>query len=197
MDAIRAAGAQARRRPARRRRASATGSRSMPIYGLDITVINPHDRSDLLVHDRRSRRQDPHGLLEPLCDGQARRTQGPFRRRVRATIRTRDRHGIVTPSAGLLNPNHYLAVAIRYLLTHRPDWPADAAVGKTLVSSSMIDRVVHKLGPPARRSAGRLQVVCARIVRRIVLLRRRGERRSAASCAATAPSGRRTRTDRS
>jgi phosphoglucomutase len=57
-----------------------------------------------------------------------------------------DRHGIVTPAAGLLNPNHYLSVAIWYLLTHRPDWPAEAAVGKTLVSSSMIDRVVHKLG---------------------------------------------------
>ena len=57
-----------------------------------------------------------------------------------------DRHGIVTPSAGLMNPNHYLAVAIRYLLTHRPHWPAQAAVGKTLVSSSMIDRVVQKLG---------------------------------------------------
>jgi phosphoglucomutase len=57
-----------------------------------------------------------------------------------------DRHGIVTPSSGLMNPNHYLAVAIRYLLTHRPDWPAHVAVGKTLVSSSMIDRVVHKLG---------------------------------------------------
>jgi phosphoglucomutase len=57
-----------------------------------------------------------------------------------------DRHGIVTPSSGLMNPNHYLAVAIRYLQTHRPDWPAHVAVGKTLVSSSMIDRVVHKLG---------------------------------------------------
>ena len=57
-----------------------------------------------------------------------------------------DRHGIVTPSSGLMNPNHYLAVAIRYLLKHRPDWPAHVAVGKTLVSSSMIDRVVHKLG---------------------------------------------------
>jgi phosphoglucomutase len=57
-----------------------------------------------------------------------------------------DRHGIVTPSAGLLNPNHYLTVAIRYLLTHRPNWPAHAAVGKTLVSSSMIDRVVKDLG---------------------------------------------------
>src|SRR5262249_22604107 len=57
-----------------------------------------------------------------------------------------DRHGIVTPSAGLMNPNHYLAVSIRYLLTHRPAWSADAAVGKTLVSSSLIDRVVNKLG---------------------------------------------------
>src|SRR5215469_12006991 len=57
-----------------------------------------------------------------------------------------DRHGIVTPSAGLINPNHYLAVAIGYLLTHRPHWPANAAIGKTLVSSSMIDRVVDKLG---------------------------------------------------
>jgi phosphoglucomutase len=57
-----------------------------------------------------------------------------------------DRHGIVTPGAGLLNPNHYLSVAILYLLTHRSDWPVEAAVGKTLVSSGMIDRVVHKLG---------------------------------------------------
>lgn len=57
-----------------------------------------------------------------------------------------DRHGIVTPSAGLMNPNHYLAVAIHYLLTHRPGWPAGAVVGKTLVSSSLIDKVVAKLG---------------------------------------------------
>jgi phosphoglucomutase len=57
-----------------------------------------------------------------------------------------DRHGIVTPSAGLMNPNHYLAVAIAYLLTNRPQWPAAAGVGKTLVSSSLIDRVVAGLG---------------------------------------------------
>jgi phosphoglucomutase len=56
-----------------------------------------------------------------------------------------DRHGIVTKSAGLLNPNHYLAVAIEYLLTNRPEWPASAVVGKTLVSSSIIDRVVADL----------------------------------------------------
>jgi phosphoglucomutase len=57
-----------------------------------------------------------------------------------------DRHGIVTPDGGLMNPNHYLAAAISYLFTHRPAWGADVAVGKTLVSSSMIDRVVAGLG---------------------------------------------------
>src|SRR5687768_14144744 len=57
-----------------------------------------------------------------------------------------DRHGIVTPDAGLMNPNHFLAVAISYLFAHRPEWGADTAVGKTLVSSSMIDRVVADLG---------------------------------------------------
>jgi phosphoglucomutase len=57
-----------------------------------------------------------------------------------------DRHGIVTPDGGLMNPNHFLAVAIDYLFTHRPDWSPTAAVGKTLVSSSMIDRVVAALG---------------------------------------------------
>jgi phosphoglucomutase len=57
-----------------------------------------------------------------------------------------DRHGIVTPKSGLMNPNHYLAVAIQYLYQHRTDWPQDIKVGKTLVSSSMIDRVVKGLG---------------------------------------------------
>ncbi len=57
-----------------------------------------------------------------------------------------DRHGIVTPSVGLMNPNHFLAVAISYLFRNRPGWRADAAVGKTLVSSSMIDRVAAHLG---------------------------------------------------
>ena len=61
-----------------------------------------------------------------------------------------DRHGIVTPAAGLMNPNHYLAVAIRYLVTHRPQWRQTVAVGKTVVSSSMIDRVVQKLGRELR-----------------------------------------------
>jgi len=57
-----------------------------------------------------------------------------------------DRHGIVCRSSGLLNPNHFLAVAISYLFSHRSHWPEDAGVGKTVVSSSLIDRVVAKLG---------------------------------------------------
>jgi phosphoglucomutase len=57
-----------------------------------------------------------------------------------------DRHGIVTPDGGLMNPNHFLAVAIQYLFSHRPHWGANAAIGKTLVSSSMIDRVATALG---------------------------------------------------
>ncbi len=57
-----------------------------------------------------------------------------------------DRHGIVTPDAGLMNPNHYLAVAIDYLFSHRAEWPRDAAIGKTLVSSMIIDRVAESLG---------------------------------------------------
>ncbi len=59
-----------------------------------------------------------------------------------------DRHGIVTRSSGLMNPNHYLAVAIRYLFTNRPQWSASAAIGKTLVSSGLIDRVAKSIGRP-------------------------------------------------
>jgi phosphoglucomutase len=59
-----------------------------------------------------------------------------------------DRHGIVTPKGGLLNPNHFLAVAIEYLATHRPEFKADAGIGKTLVSSSLIDRVAQGVGRP-------------------------------------------------
>ena len=59
-----------------------------------------------------------------------------------------DRHGVVTKTAGLLNPNHYLAVAIQYLFTHRPEWSASVGIGKTLVSSSIIDRVAKGLGRP-------------------------------------------------
>jgi phosphoglucomutase len=59
-----------------------------------------------------------------------------------------DRHGIVTPAAGLMNPNQYLAAAVSYLFTHRPDWRSDAGVGKTVVSSAIIDRVAAKIGRP-------------------------------------------------
>jgi phosphoglucomutase len=59
-----------------------------------------------------------------------------------------DRHGIVTRGAGLLNPNHYLSAAIAYLFEHRPEWPASAGIGKTLVSSSLIDRVATDIGRP-------------------------------------------------
>jgi phosphoglucomutase len=114
------------------------------IYGLDIAVTNtkvdPTFAFMTVDHDGAIRMDcsSPYamaGLLD-LKD----RYRVAF-----ANDPDADRHGIVTPTAGLMNPNHYLAVAIEYLLTHRPGWPAAAAVGKTLVSSSMIDRVVGKL----------------------------------------------------
>ena len=133
--------------------------------------------SDVRVHDGRSRRQDPHGLLEPLRHGPAGRSRRTATASRSRTIPTPTGTGSSRLSAGLLNPNHYLAVAIRYLLTHRPQWPGAAAIGKTLVSSGMIDRVVASLGRRAVRSARRLQVVRGGPPRRLVLLRRRGERR--------------------
>ena len=87
-----------------------------------------------------------------------------------------DRHGIVTPSAGLLNPNHYLAVAVRYLYTHRPNWSGSAGVGKTLVSSGIIDRVAASLGHQGDRSSRRLQMVCRWPLQRHARFRRRRKR---------------------
>jgi phosphoglucomutase len=115
------------------------------VYGLNIEVVNPVVDSTFsfmtVDHDGKIRMDcsSPYAMarLVALKD----RYQVAF-----ANDPDSDRHGIVTPSAGLMNPNHFLAVAIQYLLTHRPNWPATAAVGKTLVSSSMIDRVVQKLG---------------------------------------------------
>jgi phosphoglucomutase len=115
------------------------------IYGLNIEVVNPvvdPTFSFMTVdHDGKIRMDcsSPYAMarLVALKD----RFDVAF-----ANDPDSDRHGIVTPSAGLMNPNHYLAVAIGYLLTHRPSWKADVAIGKTLVSSSMIDRVVNKLG---------------------------------------------------
>jgi phosphoglucomutase len=115
------------------------------VYGLDITVVNPKldpTFSFMTVdHDGKIRMDcsSPYAMarLVSLKD----HYNVAF-----ANDPDSDRHGIVTPSAGLMNPNHFLAVAIRYLLTHRARWRAQSAVGKTLVSSSLIDRVVHKLG---------------------------------------------------
>ena len=114
-------------------------------YGLNIEVVNP--------------RVDPAFAFMTLDhDGKIRMDcSSPYAMASLVKLKDRfdiawgndadvDRHGIVTPSLGLLNPNHFLAVAIHYLLTHRPQWPAGAAVGKTLVSSGLIDRVVNGLG---------------------------------------------------
>lgn len=116
-------------------------------YGIDIEVVNP----DL----------DPRfAFMNVDRDGKIRMDcSSPWAMRGLVALKDKydiafgndtdyDRHGIVTPSAGLLNPNHYLAVAIEYLFGHRPDWPKTTAIGKTLVSSSMIDRVAAALDRP-------------------------------------------------
>jgi phosphoglucomutase len=116
-------------------------------YGLDIEVVN--------------RVVDPSFSFMPLdWDGRVRMDcSSPWAMAGLIALKDRfdiaagtdpdaDRHGIVTPSAGLLNPNHYLAVAVWYLFQHRPEWSAAAGIGKTLVSSSMIDRLARHLGRP-------------------------------------------------
>jgi phosphoglucomutase len=114
-------------------------------YGLNIAVVNrridPRFAFMTVDHDGKIRMDcsSPHamaGLVRLKDKYQVAMANDP----------DADRHGIVTPSVGLMNPNHYLAVAIRYLLKHRPKWPRSAVVGKTLVSSSLIDRVVASLG---------------------------------------------------
>jgi phosphoglucomutase len=115
------------------------------VYGLDIEVVNravdPTFSFMRVDHDGAIRMDCSSPYAMAGLVGLKDRFRVAF-----ANDPDADRHGIVCPGAGLMNPNHYLAVAILYLLTHRPDWPATAAVGKTLVSSSMIDRVVGKLG---------------------------------------------------
>lgn len=117
------------------------------VHGLDLTVVNPDVdptwKFMTLDWDEKIR-MDPSSPSAMA---------GLIGRRDEYDILTgndadADRHGIVTPDAGLMNPNHYLAVAIDYLYSHRPEWPADAAVGKTLVSSMIIDRVAESLGRP-------------------------------------------------
>ncbi len=117
------------------------------VHGLDLAVVNPEVdptwRFMTLDWDEKIR-MDPSSPSAMA---------GLIGRREEYDILTgndadADRHGIVTPDGGLMNPNHYLAVAIDYLYSHRPDWPTDAAVGKTLVSSMIIDRVAESLGRP-------------------------------------------------
>ena len=115
------------------------------IYKLNITVVNPKldpTFSFMTVDHDGTIRMD---CSSPYAMARLVGLKNQYRLAF-ANDPDADRHGIVTPSAGLMNPNHYLAVAIGYLLTHRPHWPANAVVGKTLVSSGMIDRVVEKLG---------------------------------------------------
>lgn len=116
-------------------------------YGLDLTVVNP-----AVDPTFGFMRVDRDGKIRMDCSSPA-AMAGLIDLKDRFAVAfgndpDADRHGIVTPSAGLLNPNHYLAVAIDYLFRHRPQWRPDAAVGKTLVSSSMIDRVAASLGRP-------------------------------------------------
>jgi len=119
------------------------------LYGLDVAVVNPvidPTFSFMTVdHDGKIRMDCSSPYAMARLVGLKDQYQVAF-----ANDPDSDRHGIVTPVAGLMNPNHYLAVAIRYLLTHRPQWREDVLVGKTLVSSSMIDRVVKKLGRELR-----------------------------------------------
>ncbi|THA32046.1 phosphoglucomutase (alpha-D-glucose-1,6-bisphosphate-dependent) [Streptomyces sp. A1547] len=144
LDAVRAAGVRIGADP--------LGGASVAYWGriaeehrLDLTVVNPHTdptwRFMTLDWDGKIRMDcsSPYAMAS-LIEG-----------RDRFQIATgndadADRHGIVTPDGGLMNPNHYLATAIGYLYAHREQWPAAAGIGKTLVSSSMIDRVAADLG---------------------------------------------------
>ncbi len=113
--------------------------------GLDLTVVNP-----VVDPTWRFMTLDTDGKIRMDCSS-PNAMASLIRNRDRFDLSTgndadSDRHGIVTPDAGLMNPNAYLSVAIQYLYTHRPAWPADCGIGKTLVSSSMIDRVAEDIG---------------------------------------------------
>ena len=165
------------------------------VYKLDITVVNPAidpTFSFMTVDHDGKIRMDPSS---PYAMARLVALKDQFRVAF-ANDPDSDRHGIVTASAGLMNPNHYLAVAIRYLLGHRPRWPAHAAVGKTLVSSSLIDRVVERLGRRLWKcpSASSGSCPASSTARAASAVRRAPE---PASCARTAACGPPTRTARS
>jgi phosphoglucomutase len=115
------------------------------LYELNVTVVNPRvdPRFAFMTcdHDGQIRMDcsSPYAMANLI--GLKDKYQVAF-----GNDADTDRHGIVTPAVGLMNPNHYLAVAINYLFSNRPQWRAEAAVGKTLVSSSVIDRVASALG---------------------------------------------------
>ena len=114
-------------------------------YGLDLTVVNPlvDPQWGFMTLDWDGKiRMDPSS---PSVMASTVSKLGDFQL-ITGNDADADRHGIVTPDGGLMNPNHYLAVAIQYLYTHRDGWRQDAAIGKTMVSSSMIDRVAASLG---------------------------------------------------
>ncbi|MCU1556759.1 MAG: alpha-D-glucose phosphate-specific phosphoglucomutase [Microbacteriaceae bacterium] len=114
-------------------------------YGLDLTVVNPEvdSRWAFMTLDWDGKiRMDPSSASVMASVLKHRNDYDV----VTGNDADADRHGIVTPDGGLMNPNHYLAVAIQYLYENRPGWRADAAIGKTLVSSTMIDRVAEALG---------------------------------------------------
>ncbi|GGL38394.1 phosphoglucomutase (alpha-D-glucose-1,6-bisphosphate-dependent) [Planomonospora parontospora] len=144
LDAVRAAGVRIGADP--------LGGASVAYWGeiaerhrLDLTVVNPLTdptwRFMTLDWDGKIRMDcsSPHAMASLIANRDAFDVST-------GNDADADRHGIVTPDGGLMNPNHYLAVAISYLYSHRPDWPAGAGVGKTLVSSGMIDRVAADLG---------------------------------------------------
>ncbi|CAL9323678.1 phosphoglucomutase (alpha-D-glucose-1,6-bisphosphate-dependent) [Streptomyces sp. SudanB182_2057] len=144
LDAVRAAGVRIGADPLGGASVAYWG-RIAEQHGIDLTVVNPHTdptwRFMTLDWDGRIRMDcsSPYAMASLI------------ERRDSFHIATgndadADRHGIVTPDAGLMNPNHYLAVAISYLYRHREQWPAAAGIGKTLVSSTMIDRVAADLG---------------------------------------------------
>ncbi|MET7514782.1 phosphoglucomutase (alpha-D-glucose-1,6-bisphosphate-dependent) [Streptomyces sp. NPDC005480] len=120
-------------------------ARIAEMYGLDLTVVNPEVdpawRFMTLDWDGKIR-MDPSSA-PAMASVLAKRHDYDL---LTGNDADADRHGIVTPDAGLMNPNHYLAVAIHYLATHRTGWRSNAAIGKTLVSSAVIDRIVASLG---------------------------------------------------
>ena len=114
-------------------------------YGLDLTVVNPtvDPAWGFMTLDWDEKiRMDPSSP-SAMASVLARQHDYDI---LTGNDADADRHGIVTPDGGLMNPNHYLAVAVQYLYTHRPNWSPEAAIGKTLVSSTMIDRVAESLG---------------------------------------------------